>query len=155
VLKTGLSAKAIEAGVRTVATLSPSKALSILESHMVSVGGISHSTATLSILFKGLASEGESEAFMRLMQAVEAEVTPNFCYSDSPNQEAKSVMRLLNLILRSMSRLDVDGAVAKAESWRKAGILVESATYSQLAASSLTAGNFAQAEEMLEMRDYL
>jgi hypothetical protein len=64
-------------------------------------------------------------------------------------------MRLLNLVVRSMSRLDVDEAVAKAESWRQAGILIEGATYGQLAAASLRSGNFEQAEEMLELRDYL
>jgi hypothetical protein len=38
--------------------------------------------------------------------------------------------------------------------YHKLGIIIEGSTYSQLAAKSLTAGNFAQAEEMLEMRDY-
>ena len=39
--------------------------------------------------------------------------------------------------------------------YHKLGIIIEGATYSQLAASSLQAGNFPQAEELLEMRDYL
>lgn len=155
VLNTRLSSEAIEAGVRTVAPLSPSKALSILETHRLSAEYAPSSMATLSILFKRLATEGEIEPFLRLLQAVEKEIIPRVCESGRPIEETKDNMRLLNLVVRSMSRLDVDEAVAKAESWRQAGILIEGATYGQLAAASLRAGNFEQAEEMLELRDYL
>lgn len=36
-----------------------------------------------------------------------------------------------------------------------AGIVIETGTFTQLAAVSLNAGNFEQAEMMLEQRDYL
>ena len=57
--------------------------------------------------------------------------------------------------MRCLAKTDLAAAVSKTRALYKLGVAIEAATYSQLAAKSLTAGDFEQAEELLEERDYL
>ena len=63
--------------------------------------------------------------------------------------------RCMNYVIRCLAKTDVVKAVEKAYEYLASGLPIESSTYTQLAAKSLTAGNFEMAEQLLEERDYL
>lgn len=164
ITKSDISAEAAEAGVRAVASMSVTKACEVLHTHVLSKGMQPCINTTLPLLFRELKVSENPSAFEELVAAVEPGLLQA---SGVTNQDVEAggqsgsmqaqhdAMKCLNMMLRQFAKLDVDGAVARVRSYHKQGIIIEGATYSQLAAASLTAGDFPQAEMMLEMRDYL
>jgi hypothetical protein len=154
-LKQKISTQAIEAGVRAVAPVAPSKAFSILKHSLLDHGHLPCAETTLPVLLMELARVGDGDCFGKLAAAVEEGIVRRCAGADLADVLVRRDMQLLNLMLRCHARIDVDQAVQKVEWLYKRGVVIEAATYDQLAAKSLTAGNFEQAEEMLELRDYL
>ena len=150
-----LSTDAIEAGVRAVATTAPTKAFTTLKLLLLDQGSMPSMDSTLPVMLKELARCGDLESFGALCASVEGHIKGRCSGQDGSGTDARQSMQLLNLMLRCLAKLDVDESVRKADAWQEKGIVIESATYSQLAGKSLNAGNFEQAERMLEYRDYL
>eukprot|EP00892_Ulva_mutabilis_P007762 jgi/Ulvmu1/5358/UM022_0152.1 len=165
ITKSDLSPEAAEAGVRAVASVSVVKACEVLHTHLLSKGIQPCFNTTLPLLFRELKISENSSAFEELVAAVEPGLMQSSGILGGSAEEAgdqsgslkdqQDAMRCLNMMLRQFAKLDVDGAVDRVRSYHKRGVIIEGATYSQLAAASLTAGDFPQAELMLEMRDYL
>lgn len=165
ITKSALSPEAAEAGVRAVASMSVTKACEVLHTHLLSKGILPCYNTTLPLLFRELKVSENSAAFEELVAAVEPGLLQATGVCDASAEASTDVsgslqaqhdaMRCLNMMLRQFSKLDIDAAVTRVRSYHKRGIIIEGATYSQLAAASLTAGDFPQAEMMLEMRDYL
>lgn len=145
--------------------MSATKACEVLHAHVLSKGVQPCSKTTLPVLFRELKNAGAGPAFQELVLAVEPGLLQASGYTAGDDavaaqqigslQDQHDAMRCLNMMVRQLAKLDVGGAVARVKAYHKKGIIVEGATYSQLAAASLTAGDFPQAEMMLEMRDYL
>lgn len=145
--------------------MSATKACEVLHAHVISKGVQPCSKTTLPLLFRELKVAEEASAFQQLMAAVEpgllqasgATAGDDEASTEQANslQEQHDAMRCLNMMARQLAKLDVGDAVSRVRSYHQKGIIVEGTTYSQLAAASLTAGDFPQAEMMLEMRDYL
>lgn len=165
ITKADLSAEAAEAGVRAVASMSAIKACEVLHAHVIGKGIEPCSKTTLPLLFRELKGSGDASAFEELIAAVEPGLLQASGAATGDDQasegaagslqEQQDAMRCLNMMLRQLAPLDIKAAVSRVKSYHKQGIIIEGATYSQLAAASLTAGDFPQAEMMLEMRDYL
>ena len=141
--------------MRALATSSPSRAYQTLKQHVLDQGELPDLDATLPLLFKELARARESEAYVQLASAVQGPLAARCSGGDTTDEGVRRDMQVLNLMLRSYAKLDVDEAIRRCTSLLDQGVVIESQTYSQLAASSLAAGNFEQSEMMLEYRDYL
>jgi hypothetical protein len=136
---------------------SPTRAFTTLHLHILSEDKEPDLETTLPMLLQELARCGDLDSLKQLIAAVEGGAVARCKGTDTRtrDQGIRRDMQLLNLMLRCLSKLDVDQAVRKAAALHDDGIVIEAATYSQLAAKSLNAGNFAQAEKILEHRDYL
>ena len=149
---TALPAAAIEAGVRAVVPMSATTAATLLHKmRLASVESAADlpSTDTLRAVLLGLAKSQDSQAYAALVASVEP---PLLAACAAGEMDAG---RTLNVMLRSLARLDVEAAVRRAEDLAQGGVEIEPATYGQFATSSVAAGKQALASEMLELRDYL
>lgn len=154
-LKADVSPEAAEAGIRAMCSMAPAKASTALHKLLLDHGIMPCTEKTLPTVMQALARAGEGAGFAELLASVEAPIVERSAGQDCSHGPVRQDMLLLNIMLRSLARLDVDKAVAKVATLYKRGIVIESATYGQLAAKSMEAGKFEQAEELLEMRDYL
>lgn len=146
---TALSEDTIEAGVRAVAPMSAATAATLLNKMLLREvpdrPAYVPSVDTLRAVLSGLAREQNVEAHKQLAAAVEALFS-----AGEPD-----ATRPLNVVLRSLARLNVQGAIRKAETLAAAGLEIEPSTYEQFATCCLGQGEQALASEMLEARDYL
>ena len=150
-----LSEGSIEAGVRALAPSAPSKAFATLQELLLRKDKLPDPDSTLPLLLKQLAKGGDRDAFAQLTHAVEPGLRARCKDKDLQNPDVARDTKLLNLMVRCHALIDVDAAVAKAEELQMQGVVIEASTYTQLAAKSINAGNFEQADLMLEERDYL
>jgi hypothetical protein len=152
-----LSFEAAEAAVRVIAPAAPARAAEVAQSWLLQRGHMPCVQSTLPALLTALARPEHADAFRNLLEDLEPRLAAG-CASRGSTAESggeRAHRSALNRALRGLAAIDVVEAAAKTEGHRRVGVVIEGATYDRLAAACLALGDFAQADEMLEMRDYL